>query len=176
VLTDFMQQSSQSLLQLSGAEGYRRDSVAGRATVDSRPFQIFEGSNDVLYDQIAAAFVGALKESGGGPLAPFLARHELSARGEPCFAGLLGFKVEGELPQRKAVDLGRILARVVAADFLVGLGEAGYDGRLVEGAIAALRAEVAALAAGYRDGPPARLVEDYGSGPSWQDCPASSPA
>jgi len=67
----------------STAEGYRLDSVAGRAIIDSRPFQIFEGSNDVLYDQIAALFLGALNESGGGSLAAFLARHErLSALGD----------------------------------------------------------------------------------------------
>jgi alkylation response protein AidB-like acyl-CoA dehydrogenase len=170
VLTDFMQQSSQSLLQLSGAEGYRLDSVAGRAIIDSRPFQIFEGSNDVLYDQIAASFLGAINESGGGPLAAFLARHELSSRAAGRFAKLLDFRVEGDLPQRRLVDLGRILARVVAVDFLLGLGEAGYDARLVEGAIAALHAEVAALAGGYAGGASGGLVEDYGSLPSWQDC------
>ena len=51
VVTDLMQEASQSLLQLVGAKGYRLDHIAGRATVDSRPFQIFEGSNDVLYQQ-----------------------------------------------------------------------------------------------------------------------------
>jgi hypothetical protein len=172
VLTDLMQQSSQSLLQLSGAEGYRLDSVAGRAIIDSRPFQIFEGSNDVLYDQIAALFLGALNESGGGSLAAFLARHELASRAAGRFAKLLDFSVDGQLPQRRSVELGRILARVVAADFLVGLGEAGYGERLVENAIAVLHAEVAVLATGYAAGASAGVVEDYGSGPSWQDCPA----
>jgi alkylation response protein AidB-like acyl-CoA dehydrogenase len=170
VLTDFMQQSSQSLLQLSGAEGYRLDSVAGRAIVDSRPFQIFEGSNDVLYDQIAASFLAALNESGGGSLAAFLPRHELTSRAAGRFAKLIDFRVEGGLPQRRLVDLGRILARVAAADILMGLGEAGYDARLVENAIAAVAAEAAALASGYAGGGPLGVVEDYGSLPSWQDC------
>ena len=53
VLTDMMQSVAQSLLQLTGAIGYRRDHIAGRAVADSRPFQIFEGSNDVMYSQIA---------------------------------------------------------------------------------------------------------------------------
>ena len=53
VTTDMMQDSSQSLLQLVGGKGYRLNHIAGRSTVDSRPFQIFEGSNDILYHQIA---------------------------------------------------------------------------------------------------------------------------
>ena len=40
VVTDFMQKASQSLLQLTGAKGYRLDHIAGRSVVDSRPFQI----------------------------------------------------------------------------------------------------------------------------------------
>ena len=55
VVTDLMQEAAQSLLQLVGAKGYRLDHIAGRAAVDSRPFQIFEGSNDVLYAQISEA-------------------------------------------------------------------------------------------------------------------------
>ena len=49
VVTDLMHEASQSLLQLMGAKGYRLDHIAGRSTNDSRPFQIFEGSNDILY-------------------------------------------------------------------------------------------------------------------------------
>ena len=164
VLTDFMQQSSQSLLQLSGAEGYRLDSVAGRAIVDSRPFQIFEGSNDVLYDQVASSFLAALSEAGGGSLAAFLARHELTSRAAGRFAKLLDFSVGGSSRKRRAVDLGRILARVAASDLLIRLGDSGYDARLVENAVAVLEAETAALARGLSGGARVGVVEDYGSG------------
>jgi len=54
-VTDLMQSSAQSLLQLVGAKGYRWNHIAGRAIVDSRAFQIFEGSNDILYIQINEA-------------------------------------------------------------------------------------------------------------------------
>ncbi|MDD2636951.1 MAG: acyl-CoA dehydrogenase family protein, partial [Bacteroidales bacterium] len=52
VVTDYMQEAAQSFLQLVGAKGYRLDHLAGRSLVDSRPFQIFEGSNDILYQQV----------------------------------------------------------------------------------------------------------------------------
>ena len=42
VLTDMMQSAAQSLLQLTGAEGYRRDHIAGRAVVDLSLIHISE--------------------------------------------------------------------------------------------------------------------------------------
>jgi len=170
LLTDLMQQSAQSLLQLSGAEGYRLDSLAGQAVVDSRPFQIFEGSNDVLYDQIAASFLAATKGETAS-LAGLLSRHELSRGAARTFDAILGFRLAGTMSQRKQVDLGRIVARVVAADLLVGLGEAGYDGGLIENAIMLMRAEVAALASGMGNRRETRMLAEEGMRAAWQDCP-----
>ena len=51
VVTDLMQEAAQSVVQLVGAKAYKLDHIAGRGTADSRPFQIFEGSNDILYAQ-----------------------------------------------------------------------------------------------------------------------------
>jgi alkylation response protein AidB-like acyl-CoA dehydrogenase len=171
LLTDLMEDSAQSLLQLSGAEGFRLDSLAGRAIVDSRPFQIFEGSNDVLYDQIGLAYFGAMRAGGGGSLASFLSRHELTRRAAGRFrvkgASSLDFAPEEAQVQRRSVDFGRIVARAAAADRVIGLGEAGYPQALVEGALAVLEAEVSALAAGYAAASPA-LVAAEGSA-RWQE-------
>lgn len=51
VITDLMVESVDMALQLMGPNGYRLDSVIGRGFVDARPFQILEGSNDILYMQ-----------------------------------------------------------------------------------------------------------------------------
>jgi alkylation response protein AidB-like acyl-CoA dehydrogenase len=48
VVTDLMQEAAQSATQLFGAAAYRLNHIAGRSILDSRPFQIFEGSNDIL--------------------------------------------------------------------------------------------------------------------------------
>ncbi|RLB61930.1 MAG: acyl-CoA dehydrogenase, partial [Deltaproteobacteria bacterium] len=53
ILTDMMQEAAQSFMQLVGANGFRRDHIAGRAIIDCRPFQIFEGTNDVMYAQVS---------------------------------------------------------------------------------------------------------------------------
>ena len=72
VTSDIMQESAQSLLQLFGAKGYKLNSIAGRSVVDSRPFQIFEGSNDILYHQIADAVLKLMKAAREKSLYRFL--------------------------------------------------------------------------------------------------------
>jgi alkylation response protein AidB-like acyl-CoA dehydrogenase len=170
VLSDLMQQASQSFLQLTGAKGYRLDHPAGRAVVDSRPFQIFEGSNDVMYDQIAAAFLKRMRSRGETSLMAGLRLHELTALAAERFAKILDFHLAGELVQRKMVDLGRILARVVSVELLLRLASSGFDAALVENAIETLRDKVRTIAAGFQAGTAVPLVEDYGLGPDWQSC------
>ncbi|HET7839197.1 MAG TPA: acyl-CoA dehydrogenase family protein [Rectinemataceae bacterium] len=170
VLSDLMQQASQSFLQLMGAKGYRLDHLAGRAVVDSRPFQIFEGSNDVMYDQIAAAFLKRMRQIGESSLLGLLRLHELTSLAAERFTRILDFQVAGELIQRKMVDLGRIIARVVSVEFLLRLGSGGYDAGLIENAIEVLREKVGMIAAGFREGAAVPLVEDYAGARAWQAC------
>src|SRR5690606_26630439 len=75
LITDLMQESAQIALQLAGANGYRLDHIAGRAVVDSRPFQIFEGSNEMLYGQIADSVLKLMRRSKETNLAKFLAQY-----------------------------------------------------------------------------------------------------
>ncbi|HTX74423.1 MAG TPA: acyl-CoA dehydrogenase family protein [Rectinemataceae bacterium] len=170
VLSDLMQENSQSLLQLTGAKGYRLDQLAGRAVIDSRPFQIFEGSNDVIYGQIASAFLKRMKDSGETNLLSALRLHELTGRAAGYFSRLLDFQLLSDLVQRKLVDLGRILARVVSVDFLIGLGGGGFDGRLIDNAIEFLKEKVGMLAAGFAGPGTVDLVDGGLSGPRWQNC------
>ena len=62
-MSDAMHEAAQSFLQMSGAVGYRQDHLAGRSVTDSRPFQIFEGSNDVLYEQVADAVLKGMRRA-----------------------------------------------------------------------------------------------------------------
>ena len=51
-VTDLMQEAAQTVTQLLGSKGYIMESIGGRGIMDSRAFQIFEGSNEMLYTQI----------------------------------------------------------------------------------------------------------------------------
>lgn len=168
VLTDLMQEASQSLLQLVGAKGYRVDHIAGRATVDSRPFQIFEGSNDILYEQITDSVLKKMRTAGESNLFEHLSSLELTRRASGHVEDALSFEVEEDMPQRKRVQLGRALGRIVALGLVLELGDRGFREDLVRGAVAVLRQDVSGLIGGYRDAHSEDVVDAYGDESRWR--------
>lgn len=169
VVTDLMQDAAQSLLQLTGGKGYRLDHVAGRSVVDSRPFQIFEGSNDVLYQQISEAVLKSMRKMKERNLRSFLEGHELTARAIDYFSGALDFEVDQSLPQRKRVDLGRVLGRIVTMELVIELGDRGFRSDLISNCLQAFQEKVDRLLASYRRPQTPSVIDDYVDGSAWLD-------
>ncbi|MFW5827036.1 MAG: acyl-CoA dehydrogenase family protein [Alkalispirochaeta sp.] len=167
VMSDYMQRASQSLLQLVGAKGYRQDHFAGRATTDSRPFQIFEGSNDVIYQQIADGFLKPMNRGAETNLARFLATHPLTSGGIARVRDLFDFTLDHTMPQRRKVDLGQALSRVVAIQWNEELQAGGFDAKLVSRAVAQLREEVAILLGAFHFGHRDHATHQPVHGGSW---------
>lgn len=167
VITDMMQSASQSLLQLVGAKGYRLDHIAGRAVVDSRPFQIFEGSNDILYQQISEAVIKSMSKIKETNLYRFLSTFELTTRAAEYFKNDLDVEPSRALPQRKMVDLGRALGRIISMQMVIDLGDRGYRRDLIDNAVAILRRDVRRLLCSFADSAESTVVEDYRDGGSW---------
>lgn len=130
LITDLMQESAQIALQLAGANGYRLDHIAGRAVVDSRPFQIFEGSNEMLYGQIADSILKLMRRSKETNLAKFLTQYPTATESTSYFAHLLNFNIDQAVSQRDAVTLGRIIARIISFQFVLQMN--GFNAGLVE--------------------------------------------
>src|SRR3546814_2468608 len=86
--------------------------------MDSRPFQVFEGSNEMLYSQIAETIFREMKKFKQQNLLEYLKNHPLTARVSDHFKKELNFIVDAVIPQRKLVDLGKILARVISAGYV----------------------------------------------------------
>ena len=167
VVTDLMQEASHSLLQLVGAKGYRQSHLAGRAIIDSRPFQIFEGPNDILYSQVALATLKSMERSGSSDLQAFLNAFELTTRASNRLKGLFSFHADAKLPQRKLVELGKALARVIVLEMVIELGERGYRAGLIENALISLEHEVRALLSTHQFADSSTVVEGYAEGSSW---------
>ncbi len=151
-MSDYMQSAAQNVLQLVGAKGYRQDHFAGRATTDSRPFQIFEGSNDVIYHQIGDGFLKTFFRGGDANIARFLEDHPLTARGVERVRSFLDFSIQPELSQRRRIDLGRIFSRVTAIDRVQRLLDTGFDSRLISSAVAQLKEEIGGLVGQFLHG------------------------
>jgi hypothetical protein len=168
-VTDLMQASAQSLLQLVGAKGYRLDHIAGRAVVDSRPFQIFEGSNDILYIQIAEAVQKQMQQAKETSLREFLSKHDLTALAltEGGLNRLLDFTLVMPLSQRRLTELGTIISRLVAVNMVIKLGDTGYNKALIESCLRNLNQELAGLVGGYHSVVTHEYIESGGEDSSW---------
>ena len=130
LVTDLMQESAQISLQLAGANGYRLDHLAGRAVIDSRPFQIFEGSNEMLYTQIAEGVLKLMRKAKETNLLAFLKQYNRTNLSVPYFAAQVDFNVETGVAQRDLVTLGRMFARMICFQFVLEME--GFNADLVE--------------------------------------------
>lgn len=167
-ITDLMQDAAQSLLQLSGAMGYRLDHIAGRAVVDSRPFQIFEGSNDILYAQISEALLKQMKVAKQNNLYNFFKDYELTRCASDRLKPLLQFEIDASMAQRKLVELGQVISRIIAMELVIKLGERGFDPQLIAASLATLEQEVTGLLSSYACDHRAGLIDPDKGHPSWR--------
>lgn len=112
--SDLLQMAAQSGVQLRGGQGFRKDHYTGKAFVDSRPFQIFEGSNDVLYEAIAAQLIGEARKLGLGTLRETLARHPGLPPPELPRDGVRDLPMQTEDSQVDRVLFGKVISRYAA--------------------------------------------------------------
>jgi alkylation response protein AidB-like acyl-CoA dehydrogenase len=167
VTTDYMQAAAQSLLQLVGAKGYRLDHIAGRSLIDSRPFQIFEGSNDILYQQITESVLKMMKKSKINNLYEFLNQYKLTENASDYYKDMLDFEINFKMAQRKMVQLGRAISRIVSLEMTLNLGEKGFNSDMISNSIKALQNETRTLITSYTNEGHSQVVEDYDDNSSW---------
>jgi len=167
IATDMMQDAAQSLVQLVGAKAYRFSHIGGRGIIDSRPFQIFEGSNDILYAQISENLVKLMKQAKEHNLFRFLQNFRLTKHAAKSMKDLLNFDLDMQLPQRKMVKLGELISRLVAKEMVIELGQKGFRKDLIQNSRTMLRQELAGLMGQFRLMEKTHVIEDYHQNSSW---------
>lgn len=167
VVTDLMHESAQILTQVSGANGYRISHIGGRGIMDSRPFQIFEGSNEMLYSQISEMITRSMKKKKKSNLFDYLKSLDLTTEACDYFKKELNFNITSNLAQRKLVDLGRIIARIVSVGYVLELQDKGFRKDLVENCITMVQQEVAGLFSSFHFDNSVKVIEDYSSNSTW---------
>jgi alkylation response protein AidB-like acyl-CoA dehydrogenase len=167
VTSDLMQEASQSLLQLQGAEGFKLTHIAGRSVVDSRPFQIFEGSNDILYAQISEAMIKLMKMAKESNFYQFLSSFHLTVRASDNLKELLNFEVYWQMSQRKMVELGNVISRIVSMNHVIKLGNKGFRTDLIAGTLMVLKQDISMALSNYAFHNSTMVVEDYEENGSW---------
>lgn len=167
VVTDYMHEASQSLLQLVGAKGYRLDHIAGRAMVDSRPFQIFEGSNDILYQQISESILKMMRKSKETNLYNFLKGYSLTENSVDYFKDILNFEVNTKMAQRQLVELGKALGRMVSMEMTIKLGETGFNSDMISNSLKVTRSEIMSIFSSFVNNENPGVIDEYQDGSSW---------
>lgn len=166
-ITDLMQESAQTLTQLSGANGYKAENIGGRGIMDSRPFQIFEGSNDMLYTQISDMVIKSMKKLNIANIFDFMTDCELTKNICVHFKNSVNFKVDTTLTQRKMVDLGKIISRIVAANQVFNLGNKGFRSDLIANSIETITHEISMLVASYKSEIQTCPIIEYNDNSLW---------
>ena len=169
IATDLMQESSQHLFQLVGAKGYKLNHIAGRAIVDSRPFQIFEGSNDILYVQISEAVVKLMKQSKEPNLYQFLKNFNLTGKSAEYVKKLISFELDLQLPQRKLAELGKVVSRIISMEMVIDIGMKGFHPELIANSLMMLKQELASLVSSYTHINKTDVKVDYSENSNWRD-------
>lgn len=167
VTSDIMQESAQSLLQLFGAKGYQLNNIAGRSVVDSRPFQIFEGSNDILYHQIAESTIKLMKRAKEHSFYQFL--NGYATRATDRIKELVKFDLNIGFSQRKLVEIGQIISRIVSMDLVLYLEEKGFRKDLIENTMIILKQDISTLISNFHFENKTKVVVEYTEDSSWLD-------
>ena len=169
VATDLMQESAQHLFQLVGAQGYKLNHIAGRAIVDSRPFQIFEGSNDILYAQISEAIVKLMKQAKETNLYQFLKNFTLTGKSAEQLKETINFELDLQLPQRKLVELGKVLGRLISMEMVIEIGTKGFHPEMITNSLAMLKQELSSMISSYSFCNKTIVTVDYSEHSHWRN-------
>lgn len=167
IITDMMQDAAQSLLQLVGAKGYSLDHIAGRSLVDSRPFQIFEGSNDILYQQISESILKNMRKMKIANLKEYLSQYEFTTKVSDYFGDTFDFNVDMKMAQHKMVLLGKALGQAVSLQFVHNLGEHGFNREMIANASNSLIEDISALVNKYTSRTDLFVLDDYSENSDW---------
>ncbi|MCF7848347.1 MAG: hypothetical protein K9M45_05805, partial [Kiritimatiellales bacterium] len=147
VSTDGLSAAADSAVQVFASAAYKRNHVVGRAFTDSRPFRIFEGSNDVLhgntYEVLATRYGGADAEAVGLELE----RYGLKLSDDVPAAVRDVMVRSDELSQRQKIQYGKMVAWMLVQAVLER--ESSRDGSPVEDGLRLAQRHMAAHAAEF---------------------------
>ncbi|MDF7800397.1 acyl-CoA dehydrogenase [Pontiellaceae bacterium B1224] len=146
ISSDGLSTAADSAVQVFAGAAYKRNHVVGRAFTDARPFQIFEGSNDVLhentFDVLASRYGAVNAEVAGAELVRYGLKlsEDIPMAVRDALAG-----DDDARSQRQKVQCGKILSWLLAQSVLEN--EASTAGSPVEHGQRMARRQMSALAA-----------------------------
>ncbi len=121
----------------------------------------------MLYTQISESIIKLMKRKKELNLFNFLADFELTSKSAEYFKKEINFTLDINLPQRKLVDLGKVLGRIVSAGFVLEMGESGFRKDLIENCMSTLQQDISNLINSFNFNKKVDSIEEYQDGSSW---------
>lgn len=172
-VTDLMQEAAQTLTQLSGSKGFKMENIGGRGIMDSRAFQIFEGSNEMLYTQITEMIVKLMKRKKEFNIYNFFKDFDLTNRAYSYFKKDIEFSFIPDLKQRKMIDLGKVFSRIISLNFVLEMEEKGFRKDLTSNCSEFLKLEVSQLINSFHSKNTVIIIEEYQENSLWYNLGSS---
>lgn len=166
-VTDLMQSGAQTMTQLFGSSGYKITNRGSRGIMDSRPFQIFEGPNEMLYSQISEAVTKQMQKMKM-TFSEYMAQYELTESVanffEPITANIEASK---GMPQRKHVLLGQAISGIVIAGYVEKLSNISFNKELIDNTMDSLKHNVSDLLSSFKQGTIINPIDDFRLNSNW---------
>lgn len=118
ISSDCMAAASDSAVQIFASAAYKRGHLAGRAYVDSRPFQIFEGSNDVLHENTFDVVIGRYGSVNPDTIAQELHKFGLRIPDDLPQGTVPALNIKDTCSQRQKVHFGKVIEWIVVLGIL----------------------------------------------------------
>jgi hypothetical protein len=80
---------------------------------------------------------------------------------------VLNFELNMQLPQRKIVELGQVISRIVSMEMVLDLGIQGFHKELIDNCLGVLQKEISGLMGHFKVPDNFHIVEDYQQNGSW---------
>jgi hypothetical protein len=100
-------------------------------------------------------------------LSEFLMNYKLTKNVADHFKSILNFKIDLNITQRKHVDLGKIISRIISADFVAELGIKGFRQDLIRNSIETIKHEISMLVSSYKFETKVIPIEEYHHSSNW---------
>jgi hypothetical protein len=80
---------------------------------------------------------------------------------------VLSFDLNMQLPQRKIVELGQAISRIISMEMVLDLGAKGFRKELIDNCLNVLQKEITGLICNFKVSDTSHVVEDYQQNGSW---------
>ena len=97
----------------------------------------------------------------------FLKNYPHTEKALDYFKDVFRFMVDFKMSQRKMVQLGRALGRLVIMNLTIEIGMRGFNADMVKNSLKVLQNEIQTILSSFKLGVAPEVVEDYQNDNSW---------